>query len=164
MSPEVFVSYTHDSDQHKQNVIALVSDLRMNGINARLDQEVNGTPEVGWPAWMEERIRESSFVLVVCTETYKRRYELNERPGVGKGGTWEGGIIRQELYDGQGKNEKFAAVVFSESDKEHIPGPLRPHTHYVYPRDNGALIRWLTDQPAYLPPPLGKIPKLPPNP
>ena len=45
--PEVFVSYTHDSEGHKQAVVGLVSDLRRNGIDARIDREINGTPEKG---------------------------------------------------------------------------------------------------------------------
>lgn len=160
---EVFVSYTHDSDNHKRAVLALVDDLRESGLNARLDREINGTPEHGWPAWMEERVRTADFVLVVCTEIYQRRYDNAEVPGVGKGAVWEGGIIRQELYESHG-NTKFAAVLFDSADERYKPQPLRPHTHYVYPRDRLALIRWVTKQPSYIPRPLGSVPKLPPDP
>ncbi len=162
--PRVFISYTHDSDGHKAAVRAVAEDLRTNGVDARFDQEVHGTPPEGWPAWMEGQVRDAEFVLVVATETYLRRYQGAERPNIGKGAIWEGGTIRQELYDSAGRNVKFAAVLLSEADTVHKPEPLRPHTHYLLPRDRVKLLRWLTNQPAYTPVPLGHVPVLPRDP
>jgi hypothetical protein len=160
----VFVSYTHDDDAHKRHVAAFVDDLRANGIDARCDRDVHGTPPEGWPRWMENEVASAGFVLVVCTATYLRRYEQREKPGKGKGATWESAIIRQEMYDGAGRNSKFAAVLLDPNDEAYIPQPLRPHTHYVYPQARTDLLRWLTHQPAYVPRPLGKVPVLPPDP
>lgn len=166
LPPRVFVSYAHDSanPQHSQRVTQLVEDLRANGIDARFDRDINGTPEKGWPSWMEENVQTANFVLVVCSETYLRRYEGREKPGTGKGATWEGQIIRQELYDSTGTNAKFAAVLFDPKDEQYKPSPLRPHTHYSFPASRETLLRWLTAQRAYNPRPLGTIPLLPPNP
>lgn len=161
---QVFISYTHDSDAHKKRVTALVEDLRTNGIDAHFDRDVHGTPSEGWPRWMERQIASADYVLVICSETYLRRYELRDLPGKGKGAIWEGAIIRQEFYDGTGENKKFAAVLFDTSDEAFKPQPLRPHTHYVYPSGRTKLLRWLTNQPAYKPIPLGRVPVLPPDP
>lgn len=160
----VFVSYTHDDAPHKAHVAAFVDDLRANGIDARFDRDVHGTPPEGWPRWMEKEVASAVFVLVVCTETYLRRYEQREELGKGKGATWESAIIRQEMYDNAGQNSKFAAVLLDPKDEVYIPQPLRPHTHYVYSQARTDLLRWLTDQPAYVPRPLGKVPILPPDP
>lgn len=160
----VFVSYTHDSDQHRDNVRRMVEDLIANGVDVRFDRQVHGTPPLGWPAWMEEEIREADFVLVVCTENYLRRYQGREKPGVGRGGAWEGALIRDEFYAKSGRNDKYAAILFDRHDDKYQPEPLRSHTHYVMPRDSEALLRWLTGQPAYISPPLGKVPDLPPDP
>jgi hypothetical protein len=167
--PRAFVSYAHEAKEpeksaHAARVTALVEYLRDNEIDAHFDREVHGTPPQGWPAWMEEQLREANFVLVVCTETYLRRYNVQEKSGQGKGAIWEGGIIRQELYDAAGQNKKFAAILFAASDEAFKPAPLRQHTHYRDREDREALLRWLTDQPAYIPKPLGKKPNLPPNP
>lgn len=160
----VFVSYAHGDDAHKKRVTELVDDLRSNGIDARFDRDVNGTPPEGWPRWMEDQLSAADHVLVVCTETYLRRYEQREVAGKGKGAIWEGGIIRQEMYNAAGNNKKFAALLFDNNDEVFQPQPLRSHTHYVYSGARTELLRWLTNQPAYSPRPLGKIPKLPPDP
>jgi len=160
----VFVSYAHEGDLQKKRVTELVEDLRANGIDARFDRNVNGTPPQGWPRWMEQQIAEAAYVLVICTDTYLRRYEQRELPGKGKGAIWEGSIIRQELYDSAGQNKKFAALLFDEKDEAHRPQPLKQHTHYIYPKARLELLRWLTNQPAYIPKPLGRVPVLPPDP
>jgi CheY-like chemotaxis protein len=164
MPNRVFVSYAHENESHKRRVTDLVEDLRANGIDARFDRDVHGTPREGWPRWMESQIAEAVHVLVICTEVYIRRYEQREQHGNGRGATWEGSIIRQEMYDGLGNNTKFAAVMFDPSDEANKPQPLRPHTHYIYPRDRTDLVRWLTNQPAYISRPPGKVPALPPDP
>lgn len=160
----VFVSYAHDTVDHSKNVTALVEDLRHNGLDARFDRDVNGSPAEGWPAWMEEQVRTADHVLVVCSEIYLRRYEGREERGKGKGAILESQLLRQEMYDRAGRNTKFAAVLFAREDEQHIPQPLRPYTYYLYPPRRTDLLRWLTSQPAYLPAPIGLVPSLPPDP
>ena len=65
----VFISYSHDSDQHRERVLALSERLRADGIETLLDQYVNGSPPQGWPRWMLDQLDAADFVLVVCTET-----------------------------------------------------------------------------------------------
>ncbi len=162
----VFISYAHEPDPSTlhQQVRSLGDDLRRNGLDAHFDQMNNAAPEEGWYLWMERQIQEADFVLVVCRETYLRRYEQREVQGKGKGAIWEGAIIRQELYDSAGKNKKFAAVLFEPVDEQHIPGPLRAFARFCLPDKWVELLRWLTDQPEYVPPPIGQVPVLPPNP
>ncbi|MBF0563806.1 MAG: toll/interleukin-1 receptor domain-containing protein [Nitrospirae bacterium] len=37
-APIVFLSYSHDTDAHKEWVLKLATDLRAQGVDARLDQ------------------------------------------------------------------------------------------------------------------------------
>jgi hypothetical protein len=67
--PKVLISYSHDSPEHKDRVLVLSNRLRGEGIDCTIDQYLLVPPE-GWPRWMEKQIRESDFVLMVCTETY----------------------------------------------------------------------------------------------
>jgi hypothetical protein len=48
---------------------------------------------------MLNQIDWAEFILLVCTETYYRRFRGHEEPGKGKGVDWEGAVITQELYD-----------------------------------------------------------------
>ena len=37
-NPTVFISYSHDNDEHRAWVLKLATDLRYHGVNAILDQ------------------------------------------------------------------------------------------------------------------------------
>lgn len=130
-SISVFISYSHDSDEHRRRVLALSERLRSDGIDTRLDQYVNGTPPEGWPRWMMNQVDDAGFVLVVCTPTYYRRFRGREVEGVGRGADWEGAIITQHIYDSRGTSTKFIPVIFDPCDAVCIPDPLRGRTCYT---------------------------------
>ncbi len=161
----VFVSYAQEDEAHRKRVTDLIEDLRTCGTDAHFDRDIQRHAS-GRLAALDGGADRGGR-LRAC-DLYGDRpsplREQRERPGKGKGAIWEGAIIRQEMYDSAGKQWKFAAVMFDSSDEAYKPQPLRPHTHYVYTRDRTALLRWLTNQPAYLPKPLGKVPVLPPDP
>ena len=128
-APKVFISYTHDSPEHKDAILTLSDRLRREGIDCTIDQ-YEQSPEEGWPRWCEKQVEQANFVLVACTETYLRRFRGGEVPGQGLGGTWEGHIITQELYNAQGKNTKFIPVTFRPEDAAFIPLLLQSATAY----------------------------------
>src|ERR1700683_4744600 len=92
ISPKVFISYSHDSADHKRRVLDLANRLREDGINTVLDQYFPA-PAQGWPRWMVSEIQSSDFVLLVCTETYLSRVEQRQQPGKGRGVLWERNLI-----------------------------------------------------------------------
>lgn len=161
---KVFVSYTHDSPEHKDQVRRLSDRLRRDGLECMIDQYVSGTPPEAWPRWMLNQIESADFVLTVCTETYRRRFRGKERPGKGKGAQWEGAVITQEIYENAAQNTKFVPVIFHDADKEHIPIILRGASYYDLSNESGydALYRYLTEQPEVIAPPLGEVRRLPP--
>jgi hypothetical protein len=133
---KVFISYSWDSEEHKEEVLRLANTLRNPwGIETDLDQYVRAkhpyTPAQGWDIWMEKKIEWAEFALVVCTETYKRRFRGDEEPGIGRGVTWEGTIIRQTLYNEQLRDTKFIPVVFSAQDLDCVPIILNGHDKYI---------------------------------
>lgn len=123
--PRVFISYSHDSDAHCKLVLALSERLRDDGIDAYLDQYVQGTPPEKWPRWMLNRLDWADFVLLVCTETYYRRFRGQEEPDIGKGVDWEGAVITNALYDERNATLKFVPVLFDPADQPFIPEPVR---------------------------------------
>jgi hypothetical protein len=92
-TPRVFVSYSHDSQEHRQNIADFTQELRRQGIDAQVDQFVESAPPLSWPAWMTDQIEGADLVLLVITETYARRFRGHEAPGRGLGVRWEGAII-----------------------------------------------------------------------
>jgi hypothetical protein len=59
-NPKVFVSYSHDSVEHAQRVLALANQLRTDGVEGWIDQYVQD-PEEGWISWMALRYRSAIF-------------------------------------------------------------------------------------------------------
>jgi hypothetical protein len=82
--PKVLLSYSHDSPEHAQRVLELANHLRADGIDCTIDQYVVA-PAEGWPRWMDKQIRNSDFVVMVCTETYYQRVMGEEESGKGLG-------------------------------------------------------------------------------
>ncbi len=160
--PKVFISYSWDSDEHQGRVLELANKLRDDGIDCHIDQ-YEPSPSEGWPQWMNNKLDWADFVLVICTEKYHRRFRGAEEPGKGRGVTWEGAIINQNLYDAQGKNAKYIPVVFSSDDLEHIPVVLRSSSHYTVnsSRKYEEIYRRLTNQPSIVMPPIGNLKQFP---
>lgn len=159
MTKIVFLSYSHDSEEHKKKVLGLSERLRKDGFETRLDQYVNGTPVNGWPRWMLDQADEADRVLLICTETYYRRFRGHEEPVNGKGGDWEGAIITQEIYNARSQTKKFVPILFEASQAEFVPEPVRGHTHYVLSSDERYedLREALLDQAGVEPGPIGNL-------
>ncbi len=164
-NPRVFLSYSHDSEAHRERVLALADRLRGDGIGARLDRYVE-SPEQGWARWMLDELEAADFVLVVCTATYNARFRGKAPAGEGRGARWEGAVITSELYAAGASNRSFVPMIFEPGDAEHIPVVLRDATRYDLSREAGYvdLLRRLTDQPEIVPRDLGTRPTLPPRP
>jgi tetratricopeptide (TPR) repeat protein len=162
-APTVFVSYSHDSREHADRVLALADRLVQEGIDVILDQYETSPPE-GWPRWMDRHICSADSVLMVCTETYFRRVMGEEEPGKGLGVRWEGNLIYQHLYN-QDANTRFVPILFADGQVAHIPTPLQSATYYRVDTANGYedLYRRLTNQPRVTKPELGKRRALPPR-
>lgn len=170
----VFISYSHDQDvwratgqdpqTQRNRVFDLAERLRGEGVESAIDQHIANPPE-GWPRWMMNQVENADFVLVVATETYNRRFRGQEDPNKGFGAQWEGAVISQELYNTNGKNEKFIPITFDTADASHIPLPLQSVTHYNVSDTTSydELYYYLTHQPPYTPRPLGPIRSRPPR-
>ena len=170
-APRVFISYSWDSVDHTGRVLELADALRGRGIDVILDQYVHPDPEEGWPRWMDRSLDEAKFVVMVCTETYRRRVMGREEPGKGFGVRWEGSLIYNRIYNDKPSGSRFIPILLLPgSEPAHIPNPVQGHSYYRITTfdltDPGfeALYRHLTGQAPTPPPDLGKITTLPPRP
>ena len=120
-APEVFISYSHDSEQHVNRVLKLANRLRTDGIDATIDQEEN-PPPLNWRSWLQEQIEQSDFVLVICSATYRRRfYETG-----GEVPASEEVIIHRWLRERGSQEPKFLPVIFERTDGQFIPDVFPP--------------------------------------
>jgi len=153
--PRVFVSYSHDSDEHRSRVVALAQRLRGDGIDAWIDVFEPAPPQ-GWPGWMRAQVQGADFVVLVCTASYRRRFEGREEPGVGRGVTYEGLLATQLLYEGSLDFERVVPVVFEDAGEDDIPVDVRPATCHRLGGEYESLRKRLTRQLAITPATLGE--------
>jgi SEFIR domain-containing protein len=123
--PKVFLTYSHDSYEHVERALGLSQRLREDGVDSWIDQYENGTPGEGWPRWMLNRLEWANFVLIICSETYYRRFRGKDEPGTGKGADWEGQLVTLDIYDSKSRTVKFVPVFFEDRYAQFIPEPLR---------------------------------------
>jgi formylglycine-generating enzyme required for sulfatase activity len=101
--PKVFISYAWEDDI-KAWVLDFATRLRSDGINAILDQWETA-PGDQLTEFMEKSVRESDFVVFVCTPTYKRKSD-RRKGGVG----YEGSIITGEVF-AKNNHRKFIPIL-----------------------------------------------------
>jgi len=152
----VFISYSHDSDAHRAAVLALAQRLRGDGQDVWIDQ-YEQAPDRGWQQWMLDQLDRADFVLVVCTATYRRRFEGKEEGMSGRGVDREARFISQELYDEKGSNRRFLPVLLDGAEYDDIPRLLRTYQDYWLPRDHESLLGRLTQLAAVQPATLGSV-------
>lgn len=158
-NPKVFISYSHDSKEHQDRVLELSNTLRNEGIDCTLDQYEDSPPE-GWPKWMDRNVKNSDFVLVVCTETYYNRVMGTDEKG--NGIKWESTLIYQQLYNAGSHNTKFIPIIFQDGKFENIPEPLQGATFYdVNDKDSYEKLYWRLRGHKMNKPELGKLRELP---
>lgn len=98
----VFISYCWESEDHKEWVRKLASDL--NGLfNVKIDQELPFGVEL--THFMEQAIAESDKVLIIATPEYKDRAD-NRKRGVG----YETSLITDDLVNDQNRI-KFIPII-----------------------------------------------------
>lgn len=157
--PKVFISYSHDSQEHKKWVLDLATRLRNTGIDAIIDQwELR--PGDDLPHFMETHLADSDYVLMVCTN----RYVEKANSGVGGVG-YEKMIVTSNLLTNIDSN-KIIPIIRQDGSR-NIPTFLKTKLfidfsltdEFEYSYDE--LIRTIHDSPLYEKPEIGNNPFTP---
>ncbi|MCB1188948.1 MAG: TIR domain-containing protein [Leptospiraceae bacterium] len=129
--PKAFISYTWDSEEHKERIRNFSDLLREYGVDCNIDQYEISPPE-GWTHWAINQVEESDYVLVVYTENYKNLSDKKIGSIANRDFIWQADLVTNILYQLGNRNEggKFIPVVFQEKDKECIPVQLSQYTSY----------------------------------
>ncbi|MDE0085044.1 MAG: toll/interleukin-1 receptor domain-containing protein [Candidatus Poribacteria bacterium] len=127
--PTVFASYSHDSDEHKQWVLKLSTQLIENGVNVILDQwELGAGDDI--TLFMEKGVKGSDRVLVICTDAYVRKANAGEG-GVG----YERLIVTAQLAQDLG-TKKFIPIIRQSSNEERTPTFLATRKYIDFEDDD----------------------------
>lgn len=132
--PRVFVSYSHDSEEHRALVREFCTVLRRDeGFDVQLDQWADDRRR-DWSAWANEQIRDADFILAIASPAYQRRAEGLAGPHEGRGAQYEAAMLRDQLTRNLTRQMgRILPVVLPGRSVEEIPAFLFPYsaTHYV---------------------------------
>lgn len=154
--PKVFISYSHDSQEHKQWILELATRLRNHGVDAIIDQwELR--PGDDLPHFMETHLASSDYVVMVCTDKYV------EKANAGSGGVgYEKMIITSELLSGI-DNNKIVPII-RQFGTHSVPTFLKTKLFVNFSNDDNfefsfdELVRTFHDAPLFQKPEVGNNP------
>lgn len=157
--PRVFISYSHDSAEHKSWVLDFASTLRKRGIDVVLDQwDLSAGDDL--PHFMEQSLESCDYVIVVCTEKYVTK------ANAGSGGVaYEKMILTSTMLKTIDKNQIIPIV--REASANPVPTFLSSKVFIDFSKDEeieyslDELIRTLLNAPLYEKPEIGENPFAP---
>lgn len=126
--PKVFLSYSHDSAEHKQWALDLATRLVHSGIDARIDAwEVGGGSDL--PYFMETQLTEVDRVVMICTENYV------EKANKGTGGVgYEKMIVTSSLMSNI--DDKKIIPIIRQKGSKKVPTFLKTKAYIDFSNDD----------------------------
>lgn len=154
--PKAFISYSHDTQEHKKWTLELATRLRNNGIDARLDQwELQ--PGADLPHFMETNLASADKIIMICTDKYV------EKANKGEGGVgYEKMIITSNLMQRINEN-KIIPIVIHNGIAE-VPTFLKSKIYINFSKKDDfefsydELVRSIHNSPLFEKPPIGNNP------
>jgi hypothetical protein len=155
-----FISYARETQDHMNWVLNLADKLQRNGVITFIDQW-DLDPGMDLANYMETRIRESTFVLLVCTPEYARK------ANAGTGGVgYEKRILTGEILQDMSPYPKFIPIIRSGNQTTALPSFLKSKVFIPFAINEDfeisfeKLLRTIFKTPEYSRPPLGPRPHL----
>lgn len=133
-TPKIFISYSHDSDTHKDWVRTLATNLMANGVEVTLDQWDLDLGE-DLSLFMQNGISSSDRVLMVCSDTYVAKAEAGQG-GVG----FERLIVTKEVIASIA-TKKFIPVARGNASSPRTPNFLGPRLYADFNSDKDYELR-----------------------
>ncbi|HEY4022835.1 MAG TPA: SEFIR domain-containing protein [Pseudonocardiaceae bacterium] len=128
-APIVFISYAHDSAEHKDLVRTFSTFLRVRiGLDTKLDQWDDNVRR-DWSLWATQLFKIADYVVVVASPKYRKRSEGEALPDEGRGSQFEAAMIRDALTKDLGAaTARILPVVLPGGSVEDIPMFLSPYS------------------------------------
>src|SRR5438876_968405 len=154
--PRVFISYSHDSADHKKWVLDFATTLRSRGVDAVLDQW-DLKPGDDLPEFMEQNLIAADYAVMVCTKRYVR-----------KANAGEGGVGYEKMIMTSSSLAKISAnkviPIIREKGDPPTPTFLATKLYIDFTKDSEIefalddLLRHLLNAPLYQKPKIGDAP------
>lgn len=157
--PRVFISYSHDSAEHKLWVLDFATTLRNRGVDAVLDQW-DLLPGDDLPHFMETQLAQCDNVLMICTDKYVAKANAGEG-GVG----YEKMIMTSSMLSSIDKNKVIPII--RQPGTDHRPTFLNTKLYINFSNDSeneyrlDDVLRTLLNAPLYEKPAIGLNPFTP---
>lgn len=157
--PKAFLSYSHDSLDHKKWVLDLATRLRSNGVESIIDQWSLG-PGDDLPHFMEQNLASADRVLMICTENYVQKADAGAG-GVG----YEKMIVTADLLKHIDSNKIIPLI--RQSGTHAVPTFLQSKLYLDFSREDQMelafddLVRAIHGAPLYVAPPVSNNPFVP---
>ncbi len=153
--PRVFISYSHDTSDHKRWVAELSTRLVSNGIDVVLDQwDLSLGDDL--PKFMEKSVSESDRVLMICSEQY-----VVKADGGSGGVGYEAMVVTGELVRDLGTS-KFIPILRQPNGGRIMPKSISTRFYVDLSKDDEEqfeqLLRELHKAPLATKPPIGTNP------
>ncbi len=158
MTTTTFISYSWDSEEHKNWVRKLADYLQNNGIEIILDQ-YDLSAGKNMTLFMESSLEKADKVILILTPNFKSKSD-SRQSGVG----YEYSMISAELFEIQHENDKFIPILRIGNKQSSIPKFLTSFVYHDMTRDDRfnsdafELIRIILNEPKISKPSLGSIP------
>ena len=157
--PRAFISYSHDSAEHKKWVLDFATTLRDRGIDAVLDQW-DLKPGDDFPHFMETQLEAADFVLMICTDKYV------EKANAGEGGVGYEKMIMTASLLSKIDSSKVIPII-RQSGTDARPTFMKTKIYIDFSNDENIeyslddLLRVLLQAPLYEKPEIGTNPFAP---
>lgn len=129
MQPQIFISYSQQPPEDAKFAADLAVRLTQAGFNTFFDEKIKLT-STPWPQLLLEELRKADFVIIVCSESYSKKFNYKTPKGTGKGVKWEASYIVQDLYNKECRTNRFIPVYFHTEDNKYIPDILSGFDHF----------------------------------
>lgn len=164
--PRVFVSYAHENDEHRENVLGLCNLLTSCGVETTLDRWCLGIRR-DWQLWATRQILQADYILVVASENCRLVGNGENDPKENLGLQSEMRLLR-EIYHAEPDvwPARMLPIVLPGQSVDDVPYFLQPRTadHFLvtaYTRDGiQDLLSVIYRKPPLSPPELGLAPDL----
>ncbi len=155
--PKLFISYSHDNEEHKRWVLKLATDLRQHmGVDVVLDQwDLRIGSDLS--LFMEQGLSAAALVMCVCSDDYVRKANA----GIGGSG-YEKMILTQPLL--RNTNIEYIIPVMRCNTSKTLPIFLGTKLYVDFSEDNkylsklGELVARIYNEDIAQKPPLGESP------